>query len=137
MKYSFAIQNRFGETLKVDGADSFDEAIARVERALTERDLVVGRRMVDAGFLINIPEDIKMLLMKEGYLKAQPEAPIPTEIPVEVVPPAPGAGQDVSTPPPAPEAPATPPSTAPEGVPAVATPPAAPATPEPSPAPQA
>lgn len=105
MKYSFAVQNRFGETLTVEGADSFDEAVLRVERGLTERDLVIGRRLVDAGQLQAIPEDIKYLLVKEGKIVVQPAPPTTAE-PAPAATPEPAPAPEAPTP--APEAPATP-----------------------------
>lgn len=124
MKYSFAVQNRFGETLTVEGADSFDEAIARVERGLAERDVVIGRRLVDAGQVDLIPPDIQLLLVKEGKLPAEAPAPAPaTPEPA----PAPAAPAPATEPAPAAPEPAPAPATTPE---APAAAPEAPAAPQ-------
>jgi hypothetical protein len=90
MKFSFSIQNRFGETLSVDDAHSFDEAIERVEKGVYQRDLEVGRRYHAAG--LEIPPDIREKLEEAGEIEAvkaaapeaKPEpkaAPAPSEAP--------------------------------------------------------
>lgn len=142
MKYSFAVQNRFGETLTVEGADSFDEAIARVERGLAERDVVIGRRLVDAGQVDLIPPDIKLLLVKEGKLPAEAPAPAPATPEPAPAPAAPASAPEPApaAPEPAPAAPETAPATpeTPTAAPAPATTPEAPAAaPEAPAAPQA
>ena len=75
MKFSFKIQNRWGETLSVSDCHSFEEAITHVERGVYERDLAIGRRLHASG--IDVPPDIRAKLVAVGEIKDEPAAPAP------------------------------------------------------------
>jgi len=80
MKYSFQVQNRFGETLRVDGADSFDEAVKRVEKGLYDRDLELARRISAQGSML--PPDLHAKLVAAGEIPQVPptvQAPAPED----------------------------------------------------------
>jgi hypothetical protein len=86
MKYSFSIENRFGERLRVDDAHSFDEAVHQVEKGVYERDMQLARRLHAQGN--QLPPDLHAKLVAAGEIPQVPEDPGPApELPPQVPPP--------------------------------------------------